>query len=134
MEQVGIIKSISKKPDGKRVAFCLEGNMQWYNGYLSDFVGFGKGDNVSFEVTVNGTFFNFGKLTLVASAGAQSMGGEIAPVVFTDSEKVEPSQNLLSERDRMIMAQTFTKCYYYGNKASSIEEVHATFDSFYKRL
>ena len=43
-------------------------------------------------------------------------------------------KNLLSQRDINIMAQTFTKCYFYGNRSEDPQKILEVFDFFVKEL
>jgi hypothetical protein len=118
-KKTGVIKSISVKQQGKN-AFCLEGSPQWYNGYSMNDAK--KGDAVEFDLEVNGDWHNFSNLKVVDVSGGQ--GG--APEVRMPQAH--------SEKERSIMAQTFTKCYYYGNKANNQEEILRVYNWFLNHL
>ena len=78
MKKTGVIKSISRK-DGGKTAFTLvgekaeDGKDQWFNGFTLEAE---KGDEIEFELDINGTWHNFKnvKVTKKAEVKSQSQG------------------------------------------------------------
>lgn len=53
---------------------------------------------------------------------------------FSDTQAPAPKQALMSQKEISISAHAMNKCYYFGNKAESNEEVYDRYQAFVKIL
>ena len=76
----------------------------------------------------------FISLTLISLDSLTSDGEPNFVDANTGAYNMPKESKLMSVKDINIMAQTFTKCFYYGNKAGNMEEVLGTFNHYVKLL
>jgi len=134
MEEI-IIKGIDKKDSGLVIVKYdsnLEAtlNTKWQAqevDYLEKDVGIGG--SVKVEIVQKGQYTNITKVDMSSAKKNQNY-----PI--TESEKIVDNQevNLLSQKDISIIAMLMMKCFYYGRKAESHEEVYDTYHAFVKIL
>ena len=139
MEETIKIKKIDKKESGLViVGYTVKGlvampineatlNTKWQSQEV-DFLekDVGIGGEVKVTIVEKGQYVNITKVDMTSAVKG----------LITESEKIVDSPKeavgLMSVKDTNINAGMMTKCFYYGNKASSVEEVYDRFNAFKK--
>ena len=146
MEKVIEILDLTFKPTStnkdKWIVESDDGNFSIWDGKLAEKLNKRINQKVSVEIRPKQEGTNYlPTITAMndASDGTVKEDGECkkcfgAGCFACSKEANEEEKDLLSEKNRSILSQTMMKCYFYGNKAESLEAVKKVYDGFYEIL